>query len=434
MDCLSLSFSPDALPRTPSPSSNIRRPRTRTFDSREALSFLQRCTDFKQLKQIHSQILRTGLSHDQVLVANMLRLCSSYGQMGYASLLFYQLQSPTTFAWNLMIRGHTLNDNPREALLTYNLMMCRGVRPDKFTFPFVIRACIVSSAIDKGKEVHGVAFKLGFWGDAFVQNTVMDLYFKCGDLGFGCMVFDKMPVKNVVSWTTMVSGLVAHGELDAARGIFEVMQAKNVVSWTVMINGFARNRHPEEAFELFRRMQLENVRPNEFTLVSLLIACTELGSLRLGSWIHDFALKNGFELGVFLGTALIDMYSKCGSIDDAKKVFDKMQKKSLATWNSMITSLGVHGRGEEALDVFVEMERADVRPDAITFVGVLCACINMGNSDEGFRYFRYMSERYDIVPTIDHYGCMVELLNRAGMLDKAYELVHSTAMKLNVDL
>ncbi|KAF8400109.1 hypothetical protein HHK36_015984 [Tetracentron sinense] len=304
--------------------------------------------------------------------------------MDYATLVFHQIQNPLTFTWNLMIRAHTINGTSYEALILYNLMINRGVPPpDKFTFPFVIKACLLSSAVDKGKEVHALAIKTGFSGDMFVQNSFMNFYFKCGDSNYGHKMFDKMRVRSVVSWTTMITGLVACSELDAARAVFELMPVKNVVSWTAMINGYATNQRPQEAFKLFQLMQLNNVRPNEFTLVSLLVACKELGSLKLGNWIHDFALANGFKLGVFLGTALIDMYSKCGSLEDAERVFDKMQNKTVATWNSMITSLGVHGRGEEALALFAEMENVNVRPDAITFVGVLCACVHSGKVDDG---------------------------------------------------
>ncbi|OVA17321.1 Pentatricopeptide repeat [Macleaya cordata] len=461
--CLS-SCTTDSLPRTTNNNNiivnnNKNNPflltssRGRRFDSREALLFLRRGnTSFKQLKQIHAQIIRNGLHDHFLLTKLLLRLCfppppppsssssSShfFNRMEYATslFLFHQTQNPpTTFTWNLMIRSHTLNGTSHQALLIYHLMIHRDVLPDNFTFPFVIKACLVSSApILQGKEVHSRAIKTGFSSDIFVQNTLMDFYFKCGDPVYGRKVFDNMLTRTIVSWTTMLVGLISCGELEAARDVFELMPDRNVVSWTAMISGYARNKQPQEAFELFRRMQLDNVMPNEYTLVSLLVACTELGSLKLGCWIHDFAHKNGFELGVFLGTALIDMYSKCGSLEDARKVFDKMPIKSTVTWNSMITSLGVHGRGDEALRLFREMEKANVEPDAITFVGVLCACLNGGLVDEGCRYFRYMRDRYGITPIMDHYVCMIELLGRAGMLDEAYQLVNIMQVKPNDDI
>lgn len=420
-----LSCTPNARPRqNPFPSYRQR------FSSEEALILLQKCPHFRQLKQIHAKIIRNGLSHDQILVRELLHHCSSYKKLDYASFVFHQVQNPPTFTWNLMIRAHTLNGSSQQALLLYNLMIRRGIPPDKFTFPFVIKACMAFLEIDKGKEVHGLAIKTGFSGDIFVQNTLMDLYFKCGDLNYGHKLFEKMLARNVVSWTTMITGLVACGKMDAAQEIFDEMPVKNVVSWTAMINGYARNERPQEAFELFWRMQTEDVRPNEFTLVSLLKACTDLGSLKLGSWIHDFALENGFKLEVFLGTALIDMYSKCGSLEDARLVFNSMNVKSLPTWNSMITSLGVHGCGEDALAIFEEMEQTSVQPDAITFVGVLCACVQRKNVDTGYRYFRRMIENYDIKPIQEHYMCMIELYRSADMLDEIGELVKGIPVEM----
>ncbi|KAJ6729303.1 hypothetical protein OIU85_020244 [Salix viminalis] len=239
----------------------------------------------------------------------------------------------------------------------------------------------------------------------------MDLYFSCGDAVYGRKVFEKMRVRNVVSSTTYIAGLVVCGDLDAARRAFDQMPTRNVVSWTAMINGYVRNQRPHEAFELFWRMLLANSKPNEF---------------------HAF--KNGFDLGAFLGTALIDMYSKCGSFDNARQVFREMEIKSLATWNAMITSLGVHGYGEEALSLFAKMEEANIRPDAITFVGVLCACLQTAKVREGDMYFKYMREHYGITPAVEHYTCMIELYCRANLLDELDELVKVMPGELSDDI
>lgn len=421
-----VSSTPDALQgRTPFSYSAQR------FGSEDALVLLQKCANFGQLKQAHAKMIRSGLSNDQLLVRKMIQACSSHGKMGYATLVFHRVERPQTFTWNLMIREYTINGSSRQAILLYNLMICKGFAPDKFTFPFVVKACINLLVIDKGKEVHGMAIKAGFLRDVFLQNTLMDLYFKCEDKESGCRVFENMPVRSVVSWTTMISGLIACGNLDAARGTFEQMPNKNVVSWTAMINGYVKNGQPQEAFDLFRRMQLDKVEPNEFTLVNLLKACTELGSLKLGRWIHDYALKNGFDLGVFLGTALIDMYSKCGSLVDARRVFDEMQIKSLVTWNAMITSLGVHGCGEEALALLGQMEKGNVVPDAITFVGVLCACVHMNDLEKAYQLFVNMRELYAITPLPEHYACLLELYNRATVQDEDFDFLSNTRMKQN---
>lgn len=329
-----------------------------------------------------------------------------------------------------MIRGHTISGSSRQALVLYSLMLCSGVSPDKFTIPFVIKACAAACAIEKGKEVHALAVKTGYYGkDMFVKNTLLDMYRKCGDLGLARQVFDEMSVRNVISWTTMLAGLVSYGEVDSARRLFDQMPERNVVSWTAMIDGYVTKGRPQEAFELFSKMQMEGVKPNEFTLVCLLRACTQLGSITLGARVHDYALKNGFELGVYLGTALVDMYSKCGSLGEARKVFDMMRKRSLATWNSMITSLGVHGCGEEALALFERMTEENMVPDAITFVGVLSACVQTRKVDEGLEYFKYMIESCNIVPVLEHYIYMFELWAR----DRSRQEGHTIVQKAEIE-
>lgn len=266
-----------------------------------------------------------------------------------------------------------------------------------------------------------------------MQNNLIDFYFKCGHKHCGLKVFEKMRVCNVVSWTTMISGLVYCGDVQEARRIFDEMPSKNVVSWTAMINGYIRNQQPEEALELFKRMQAENICPNEYTMVSLIKACTEMGILSLGRGIHDCAIKNSFEIGIYLGTALIDMYSKCGSIKDAIEVFETMPRRSLPTWNSMITSLGVHGLGQEALNLFSEMERVNVKPDAITFVGVLCACVHMNNVKAGCAYFKRMTQLYGIAPIPEHYKCMAELYARSNSLDEPFKSTKLMSMEPDED-
>ncbi|KFK33588.1 hypothetical protein AALP_AA5G033300 [Arabis alpina] len=417
----------------PSPSSPQNLLSPPPFRSDKASYFLRTCSNFSQLKQIHAKIIKHNLHNDQLLIRNLITVSSSFGETQYASLVFRQLQSPATFTWNLMIRSLFVNNKPREALLLFILMLKHHSEIDKFTLPFVIKACLSSCDLLLGTQVHGLAIKAGFDSDVFFQNTLMDLYFKCGKVDCGRKVFDEMPGRTIVSWTTMLYGLVSNSELDSAEIVFNQMPMRNVVSWTAMITAYVKNRRPDEAFQMFRRMQVDNVEANEFTVVALLQASTQLGSLSMGRWVHDYALRNGFLLDCFLGTALIDMYSKCGSLQDARKVFDVMESKSLPTWNSMITSLGVHGFGEEALSLFEQMEEEGVEPNAITFVGVLSACANIRNVKDGLRYFIRMIHVYNITPIPEHNACMIQLLEHALEVDKASKLVDSTYSDPNLD-
>ncbi|KAK7336212.1 hypothetical protein VNO77_16746 [Canavalia gladiata] len=402
------------------------------FDSQEAHAFLQRCGNFKQLKQIHGRIFRFGLTNDQEITRKFLRLSSSYGKMNYATLVFDQLNYPDIFTWNVMIRAYTVSGSPEKALLMFKAMLCQGFVPNKYTYPFLINACIASSSFDFGRVVHALAIRMGFWNDLYVQNTMIKLYFNCENGDDGRKVFDKMPVRDVFSWTTVIAGLAAYGQLETARKLFEQMPSKNVVSWTAMMDGYVKHRQPLEAFNLFERMQVDNVKPNEYTVLSLVRACTEMGRLKLGRRIHDFALKNGlFELHPYLSTALIHMYSKCGSLDDARAVFNNRmtQVRHLSTWNAMISTLDVYGHRNEAISLFKEMEKANVVPDAITFVGVLSACAHMNDLEQGQKYFTLMTDHYGITPNLEHYTSMVELYTRANKTHKlgnARELLMET--------
>ncbi|WOL00952.1 hypothetical protein Cni_G09665 [Canna indica] len=383
-------------------------------DPREALRLLGQRTakTLGQVKQAHARALRFGLSHDPALLPSLVRIYSSHRRLDLAVRLLYAFPDPPSFAWNLMIRAYAADGAPLDAVLLYNCMLARGVRPDKFTFPFVVKACSILKNLDKGKEVHAFAIKSGFYRDQFLHNALIHFYFCCGQTVCGQKVFDGMPVRSVVSWTALLSGLMACGEVEAAKAVFGTMPVRNVVTWTAMIDWYARNGFPDEAFRLFRRMKEDNVPPNEFTIVALLIACSELGSLSLGQWVHEFAQKNGgLDKGVYVGTALVDMYSKCGSPEDALRVFDHTPVKSLATWNSIITSMGVHGRGKQAVSLFMEMEKANVQPDGITFIGVLSACVRECLVEEGFRFFGSMIKRYGIEPCREHYDCLKDLDN-----------------------
>ncbi|CAA0816692.1 Pentatricopeptide repeat-containing protein -chloroplastic [Striga hermonthica] len=387
-----------------------RNPNTNTTPTpTEALKFLQKCTTLPQTKLAHAKIVRNGLHQHQLIAASLIRLYSSCGCLDYAASVFQLFDNPTTFIWNLIIRAHTVNGQPAQAIVLYNSMICSGVGADKFTLPFVMKACLACSLVDKAREVYGLAVRTGLSEDIYLGNVLLDLYFKSGLLYDGLRMFDKMRAKNVVSWTTVIAGLVRNGRIDVAQRFFNKMPAKNVVSWSSMIHGYSKRENPGRALEVFVEAQSNNVRPNEYMLVGVLTACAELGSLRFGGSVHGFAVRNGFESGVFLGTALVDMYSKCGSLGRARRVFGNMDAKSVATWNVMISSFGVHGFHKEAVACFEMMEKMGVKPDAVTFAGLISACLKMESLERGREYFYCMLNRYEVKPSFEHYVLIDEL-------------------------
>lgn len=262
------------------------------------------------------------------------------------------------------------------------------------------------------------------------------MYSSCGNLMLARQAFDEITQPDLPSWNSIINASVKAGLVDIARKLFDEMPERNVISWSCMINGYGRCGEYKEALALFREMQkveVNGVKPNEYTMSSVLLACGRLGALEHGKWVHTYIGKCGMEVDVVLGTSLIDMYAKCGSIERAKWVFDNMgPNKDVMAWSAMISGSAMHGHAEECLELFAKMTDYGVRPNAITFLGVLCACVHGGLVSEGQEYFRRMSEDFGITPLIQHYGCMVDLYGRAGLIKEACVLVKSMPMEPDV--
>ncbi|CAN6469261.1 unnamed protein product [Victoria cruziana] len=528
------------------------------YDERHLPYLLRKPLGLRQLKQIHAKLLRRGLHQDVILVTKMVGACAVSGSMEYAYHLFRGTQHPDLVLCNTMLKGYTQNDLMKEALDFFAHVLEGGFFfPDQYSLPCVFKACAAILADTVGRAVHAMAAKSGLASDAYVGNSLVDFYGKCGDMDSalfafcrieelnsiswniligsfvsrGNMVrarklFDEMPGRDIASWNTMLSGYAKAGDLVEARRLFEEMPEKNLVSWNAMIaayaqngkgedaltvfskmressvrpglatmltvmsivsnmsnadnvnwvvdlaassefansvsiltatvnlyskfgriddacrvfsgihvkdtvcynamiGGFTQNQEPSKALELFRQMQAEVVEPDAMTMVSVLSACAQLGALGLGEWVHDYVERNGIFMDVYLGTALVDMYARCGDIDRSRRVFNKIPQRDVASWNAMIRGLAMHGHGSGALELFLQMEMEGYSPNYITFVALLSACSHEGLVSHGFSIFNSMKARYGITPGIEHYGCMVDLLGRGGRLAEAREFIEN---------
>lgn len=304
-------------------------------------------------------------------------------------------------------------------------MLNQGVEPNCFTFSAVLKIC----PIDPGKSLHSQAIKFGFDSDLYVRTALVDVYARAGNVMSAQQLFDTVPEKSLVSLTAMMTCYAKHGELDKARLLFDDLEDRDVVCWNVMIDGYTQHRMPNEAVLLFRKMLAAKVKPNEVTVVAILSACGQLGVLESGRWIHTLIKNNGIRVNVRVGTALVDMYCKCGSLEDASFVFQRINERDVVAWNSMIVGYAMHGFSLDALHLFNEMRGVGHQPTDITFIGVLNACVHAGLVSEGRSFFRLMEDEYGIKPKIEHYGCMINLLSRAGYLEEAYELVKNMKIK-----
>ncbi|ONK55050.1 uncharacterized protein A4U43_UnF8180 [Asparagus officinalis] len=260
--------------------------------------------------------------------------------------------------------------------------------------------------------------------DIVAINAMIDGFVRFGDLDSARKLFDGMSERSVVSWTSLISGYSKVGDMEAARVLFEEMPVKNLFTWNAMIGGYCKNNQPQRALELFRELQSAACpfHPDDVTVVSILPAISSTGMIDLGRWIHRYARKSGLDKKTNVATALMDMYFKCGDIQEARRVFDSIGAKEIASWNVMINGLAVNGQATEALDVFSDMTSFGERPNEITMIGVLSACAHGGLIKEGREWFNKMNE-FGIQCRINHYGCMIDLLGRGGYLDEAERLI-----------
>lgn len=337
-------------------------------------------------------------------------------------------------------------------------MVCSDSKPNKFTYPMLFKASMVVKCVEIGVQIHCHVVKNGFMEDGYVKsagiqmyssfgrvnearmileygksdcvcfNAMIDGYVKCGEIESARDLFESMMEKNVGSWNVMVSGLAKCGMVKEARDLFNEMPKRDEVSWSAMIDGYNRNGCFKEALEIFREMQREKVKLEKFLLSSVALACANVGSLDQGKWIHGYARRNSIELDGVLGTSILDMYAKLGRLDLAWDVFETMKTKEISSWNAMIGGLAMHGRANDAIDLLLQMEKQRLKPNEITFVGILNACAHGGLVDLGLEYFNRMKEVHGIEPTVHHYGCMVDLLGRAGQLAEAEELISEMPM------
>ncbi|CAK9227338.1 unnamed protein product [Sphagnum troendelagicum] len=343
------------------------------------------------------------------------------------------------FSWNRRLARYVKAGQHEKTIELYQEMQQKGMSPDNFTFVPVLNACASLRALEAGRKVHEEIIQSGCKADVFVGNSLVDMYSKCGSIEDACKVFNNMPSRDVVTWNAMILGHVnlidmyaKCGSIEDAKRVFNKLPSRDVVSWNVMIFGHVKYGQGQKALELFRQMQEEGVQPAPLTLVGVLNACASVVALEEGRRAHDWVIKSGWDSNVFVGNSLIDMYAKCGSLEDALKVFNKMPSRDVVTWNAMIGGYAIHGHGKEALKQFEQMREEGVQPDDTTFVCLLSACSHSGLVDEGLRFYSSMSTVYMISADFQHYTCMVDLLGRAGRLHEAENMVLAMPYKPQV--
>ncbi|XP_034698511.1 pentatricopeptide repeat-containing protein At1g50270 [Vitis riparia] len=349
--------------------------------------------------QFYAHIVKFGLDFDAFVQNSLVSAFAHCGYVDCSRRLFIETAKKDVVSWTALINGCLRNGRAVEALECFVEMRSSGVEVDEVTIVSVLCAAAMLRDVWFGRWVHGFYVESGrvIW-DVYVGSALVDMYSKCGYCDDAVKVFNEMPTRNLVSWGALIAGYVQC------------------------------NRY-KEALKVFQEMIIEGIEPNQSTVTSALTACAQLGSLDQGRWLHEYVDRSKLGLNSKLGTALVDMYSKCGCVDEALLVFEKLPAKDVYPWTAMINGLAMRGDALSSLNLFSQMIRSRVQPNGVTFLGVLSACAHGGLVDEGLELFRLMICDYRLEPNVDHYGCMVDLLGRAGRLEEAIKFIESMPME-----
>lgn len=334
----------------------------------------------------------------------------------------------------MSIGSYCQTRNYKEALLLFAKMKNSGVVPDQLILATVLSACGHIRHLRIGKAIHSYMLVSDMLISAHISSALISLYASCANMEMAEKLYNEMPRKDLVSSTAMVSGYARNRKVEIARSIFDGMPEKDVVSWSAMISGYVDSNQPNEALSLFNGMQECGIRPDEVTMLSVISACANLGSLDKAKWIHAFIKNNGLNKVLHICNALIDMFAKCGGINLALNVFNEMPLKNVITWTSMISAFAMHGDGKSSLRLFEQMKDEGAEPNEVTFLSLLYACCHAGLVHEGRLLFSSMVQQYGIEPKHEHYGCMVDLLGRAKLMQEAVNLIESMHLEPNVPI
>ena len=472
-------------------------------DSYTYVDVLKRCLKEKDLRvarEVHYCIIKSRMEQDKYVASSLLSVYIRCGSLQDARQVFDALAKKSVINWNVMIGGYVQHNRGKDAMQLFHQMRQEHVQADEITYVSILKACAIPLSLKWGREVHVLIRRDGLESDIRVGTALIQMYAKCGSIEEARQAFDNLTNRNVVSWTAMVGAYAGNGRsveaydlylkmkeegfqpnavtymsllndcastgalewvkdvhrhileeghesdvrvgsalihmyakcgsIEDAALVFDSMKERNIITWNVMIGAYAGSGRGVEAYDLYLKMKEEGFQPNAVTYVSLLNDCGSAGALEWVKDVHRHILEKGHESDVRVGNALVHMYAKSGSIEDAQLVFERMEECNVMTWNIMIGGFGQHGRGQDALELFRKMKADGLVPDAYSFVALLSACSHSGLVDEGRQIFCAMKD-YGVEPTVVHYTCMVDLLGRAGLLEETKRLISSMPVEAN---
>ncbi|XP_060180242.1 pentatricopeptide repeat-containing protein At3g22690 [Lycium barbarum] len=388
--------------------------------------------DLGLAESVCGYIGKAGLKVNSVMVNALVDMYMKCGSMGKAKKIFEECVDRNLVLYNTILSNYVRLGMVREALdVLGEMLSCRGPRPDRVSLLSSISASTEMADVFLGKQCHAYVLRNGLENWDSIGNAMIDMYMKCGSQEWACRVFDQMSNKTVVSWNSLIAGFLRNGDVEAACRTFNDMPESDLVSWNTVIGGLVQHSMFEDAIHLFRVMQNEGIKADRVTMVSVASACGYLGANDLAKWIYNYIEKYEIHLDMQLSTALVDMFARCGDPASAMKVFTKMKERDVSAWTAAIGAMAMEGNGKRAVELFYEMLREGVEPDQVVFVAVLTACSHGGLVQEGMKIFKTMKEIHGISAQIVHYGCIVDMFGRAGLLKEAVDIIKNMPMKPN---
>ncbi|XP_068666638.1 pentatricopeptide repeat-containing protein At2g22070-like [Aristolochia californica] len=353
---------------------------------------------------------------------------AKYGLFDNALHMFDKMYQPNMVSYNLMISGLTHHGFHKQAISFFCRMQQEFDHPsmDKFTLVAVSSACANIGALHLIRQFHSMVIVTGLEVNSIMYNGLIDAYGKSGDVNAARSLFYQMPARDMFSWTSLLVGYTWANRLEEACEIFYQMPERNAISWTALISGYVQNGHGNKAIDLFRQMQEEKIPGNDFTYVSLLNACAILALNECGKQVHTQIVRNCTGSGsfnIFIYNALINMYTKCGGMKSAYALFQEMPKRDIVSWNSLVTGFAQNGDAKQSIALFERMIEEDIRPNHVTFLGVLSACSHSGLVSEGYQLLHSMEAKYDVCPSPEHYAIVIDALGRKNQFSEALELM-----------
>ncbi|XP_057958814.1 pentatricopeptide repeat-containing protein At2g13600-like [Malania oleifera] len=405
--------------------------RTNSMTYANVLSVCTSIPDLDWGAHLHARIIRMETSLDVFIGSGLIDMYAKCGCLKPARRVFDSLTEHNAVSWTSLIRGMALFGLEEEALSLFNQMREAPVAPDEFTLATVLGSCSSPKDICLGGQLHACTVKLGMDSSIPVRNALITMYGKCRDIQKAIHMFEFMAIKDIISWTAMISVFSQHGYVDKAREYFNKMPAQNVITWNSMLMTYTQHGLWEEGFKLFVLMLKERVKLDWITFAASISACANSVVLKLGNQIIAQANKLGFDSNVSVANSVITMYSRCGQVAEARKVFDSIAVKNLISWNAMMAGYAQNGQGREVIDTLENMLKTGCTPDHVSFVAVLSGCSHSGLVLEGQHFFNSMVKDHGITPVHEHYVCMVDLLGRAGMLEQAVNMIDGMLFKPN---